>query len=58
MLRADPDGSIGACAGPIFSFYEFPHPMNDRLTDERWKQILDNGQAPPCPSWMQELRSE
>jgi len=28
-----PDGSILLAAGPVLSYYEFKHPMSDRLTD-------------------------
>ena len=31
------DGSIGLAVGPIFSYYEFPWDMDDRLTDEKWR---------------------
>lgn len=37
--------------GGMFSFYEFPHPMNDRLTDEAWSQLLDSDEPPVMPSW-------
>jgi len=35
-----PDGNIGLAVGPVFSYYEFRHPMQDRLTDERWREML------------------
>jgi len=35
-----PDGRILVGAGPVFSYYEFKHPMNDRLTDEKWRELL------------------
>ncbi len=37
--------------GGVFSYYEFSWPANDRLTDEKWRGILDQGQAPPLPEW-------
>jgi hypothetical protein len=37
--------------GGVFSYYEFPWPANDRLTDEKWRQMLDDGQVPERPSW-------
>jgi len=33
------------------SYYEFTWPMNDRLTDESWQEMLDLGTEPPLPSW-------
>jgi hypothetical protein len=32
--------------GGVFSYYEFTHPMSDRLTDEKW-QSMENRPAPP-----------
>jgi hypothetical protein len=29
-----PDGPVFLAAGPVLSYYEFKHPMSDRLTDE------------------------
>ena len=37
--------------GGIFSFYEFTHPMSDRLTDETWNTLLEAGDGPELPSW-------
>ncbi len=34
------DGELHIAKGGVFSHYEFPWPMNDRLTDEKWRQIL------------------
>jgi hypothetical protein len=46
-----PDGKVIAGAGPVFSYYEFKQPMSDRLTDEGWKQVLEQGQQPDRPLW-------
>jgi hypothetical protein len=35
-----PDGDLGLAVGPVFSYYEFRHPMRDRLTDEKWRELL------------------
>ena len=37
--------------GPVLSYYEFKQPMGDRLTDEKWRELLDGGQNPAEPSW-------
>ena len=37
--------------GGVFSYYEFPWAMSDRLTDETWRGMLDTGQTPPRPKW-------
>jgi len=37
--------------GAILTYYEFTHPMSDRLTDEKWRAILDTEEAPEPPPW-------
>lgn len=32
--------------GPIFTYYEFPQPLEKRLTDAEWQQMLDQRTAP------------
>jgi len=46
-----PDGHILVGAGPVFSYYEFKQPMENRLTDETWREML-NTQPPPEPEWI------
>ena len=48
-----PEGSIILGAGPTLSYYEFKQPMSDRLTDEQWKEMLEQGQQPSRPDWIQ-----
>jgi hypothetical protein len=50
----DDDGTtyLQVAKGAVFSYYEFPWPMADRLTDEKWRQMLDEGQAPDRPAWI------
>ena len=50
---AVPDGRGGVhlAQGGVFSYYEFPWPIGDRLTDEAWRGMLANGQAPEQPEW-------
>ncbi|MFW9966342.1 MAG: DUF3160 domain-containing protein [Candidatus Thorarchaeota archaeon] len=45
------DGQVVLTRGGIFSYYEFTWPMNDRLTDEAWQNMLTQGEAPPLPFW-------
>jgi len=47
-----PQGNIVLGAGPVFSYYEFKHPMKDRLTDESWREMLDSGKSPKLPKWI------
>jgi len=45
------DGSVFLAAGPVLSYYEFKHPMSDRLTDEAWQELLDSTNRPERPKW-------
>lgn len=49
------DGSVFLAAGPVLSYYEFKHPMDDRLTDEAWRELLDSPRRPNRPRWFQPL---
>ncbi|KAA0005155.1 MAG: DUF3160 domain-containing protein [Thermoplasmata archaeon] len=51
------DGRVIIGAGPVFSYYEFKHPMNDRLTDEKWKKMLQ-ANPPERASWVQSFMVE
>ena len=45
-----PDGRVLIGAGPVMTYYEFKHPMNDRLTDEKWRDdVLKTN--PEKPEW-------
>jgi hypothetical protein len=51
---ADEDGStfLQVAKGGVFSYYEFPWPANDRLTDDKWRQMLEEGATPERPAWI------
>jgi hypothetical protein len=44
-------GGLHVAKGGVFSYYEFPWPMDDRLTDEAWRAMLAAGEAPERPGW-------
>lgn len=46
-----PTGDIFLAVGPTLSYYEFKHPMSDRLTDEAWGVLLASPSAPDRPPW-------
>jgi hypothetical protein len=46
-----PDGRVLIGAGPVMTYYEFKHPMEDRLTDEKWREMLSSN-PPEKPEWM------
>jgi len=54
----DNDGQpiLQVVKGGVFSFYEFPWPAADRLTDEKWRQMLQDGNPPEKPEWMNGFR--
>jgi hypothetical protein len=39
------------CRGGVFSYYEFKHPLDDRLTDEKWQEMGKQRQRPEQPPW-------
>ncbi len=45
------DGSLRIARGGVYSHYEFPWPLADRLTDKKWHEMLDAGQTPPLAWW-------
>jgi len=51
MFDKDGKSFLQVAKGGVFSYYEFPWPASDRLTDEKWRDMLDNGQAPSLPEW-------
>ncbi|MBI1916662.1 MAG: DUF3160 domain-containing protein [Planctomycetes bacterium] len=51
FVYRQPDGRLVLGAGPVLSYYEFKHPMSDRLTDEKWRTLLANKDAPAAPEW-------
>jgi hypothetical protein len=44
------DGVVEAAIGPVLSYYQFSHPMNDMLTDEAWREMLASD-PPQRPQW-------
>ncbi len=46
-----PDGRIALGVGPVLSQYEFKHPMSDRLTDEAWRELLQES-PPDAAPWV------
>jgi len=55
---APTDDGLAACVGGVYSYYEFPWPMSDRLTDGSWQEMLEAGSNPEQPQWMSSFISE
>jgi hypothetical protein len=52
-----PSEDIVLAVGPVLSYYEFKHPMSDRLTDEKWREMLKSGKVPERPVWIKSFYS-
>lgn len=46
------NGKTYLAAGSAMSYYEFIWPQGNRLTDEAWRKMLENREAPPQPEWI------
>jgi hypothetical protein len=57
FVYRQPDGRLVLGAGPVLSYHEFKHPMNDRLTDEKWRELLKSEDVPARPEWTVEYLS-
>jgi hypothetical protein len=51
VIVPDGAGGLHVARGGVFSYYEFPWPMSDRLTDEAWREMLGAGEEPDRPAW-------
>ncbi len=58
IVRRIDDETLGAAIGPIFSYYEFPWPIQDRLDDEQWQALLNGSGAPARPEFLKGLYPE
>lgn len=47
------DGKLRLAKGAVYSYYEFPWSASDRLTDQKWKEMLESGKKIDQPSWVQ-----
>ncbi|MGE5532609.1 MAG: DUF3160 domain-containing protein [Bacteroidota bacterium] len=52
-----PDGKLQISKGGVFSYFEFAWPVSDRLTDERWQQMLagTKQEKPQQQEWLQSI---
>ena len=49
---------IRICRGAVFSYYEFKHPIEDRLTDEKWQEMGEKRERPNQPDWVKTFVGE
>ncbi len=52
VVCPDDKGNLNLAIGPVFSYYEFKYPIEKRLTDEEWRDMLEKGSVPPKPKWV------
>jgi hypothetical protein len=55
VIVPDDQGGFHVASGGVYSYYEFPWPTGDRLTDEAWREMLRGGEAPDRPGWQATL---
>lgn len=51
VIAIDNDNDRMVYVGPLYSYYEFRHPVENRLTDPDWGQMIYSGKTPPRPDW-------
>ncbi|HDI86181.1 MAG TPA: DUF3160 domain-containing protein, partial [Candidatus Korarchaeota archaeon] len=56
VVFPSPSGNYVA-VGPVLTYYEFKHPMSDRLTDEAWEALLSRS-PPERQPWILELYAQ
>jgi hypothetical protein len=51
-------GGLQIARGGVFSYYEFPWDIRDRLTNEKWRAMVAAGEQPDQPEWTEMFISE
>jgi hypothetical protein len=52
VIAIDNEKDRAVYVGPLYSYYEFRHPVEDRLTDQQWQEMISAGKVPPRPKWV------
>ncbi len=55
VIAIDNDGDRMTYVGPLYSFYEFRQPVEKRMTDPEWAQMIATGKQPARPDWTKEF---
>jgi hypothetical protein len=58
IVRRIEEGVLGAAIGPIFTYYEFPWPMKNRLNDDEWNALLTSDESPARPEFVKSFYAE
>jgi hypothetical protein len=51
-------GGLQIARGGVFSYYEFPWDIRDRLTNEKWRAMVAAGEQPQQPEWTEMFITE
>jgi len=51
VIAIDNQDDRAVYVGPVYSYYEFAQPADNRLTDEQWQGMVGSGTAPARPDW-------
>jgi hypothetical protein len=46
------DGEPTVCVGAIYSYYEFKQPIDKRLTDGEWRELIKQNKQPEQAEWV------
>jgi hypothetical protein len=57
VITDSPQG-LQLTRGAVYSYYEFVNDINNRLTDETWREMVQSGDVPPRPTWVGGFFSE
>jgi hypothetical protein len=38
--------------GAVYSYYEFITDLDSRMTDDQWRHLVEAGNTPPRPNWI------
>ncbi len=51
IFVVSPEAPYHLTIGAVYTYYEFPMPVDQRMTDEQWRAMLESGNAPDAPEW-------
>lgn len=55
---ANSEDGLHLTRGAVYSYYEFEHPIDERMTDDEWRALVAAGTQPPRPDWIDLYFSE
>jgi hypothetical protein len=57
VVAVDSQGDRAVYVGPSYSYYEFRHPVESRLTDAEWMALVRRRELPDSPEWTRSFRA-